>query len=95
MADRRNHPQREALVRRIAGEFTEMPCLRLTPAQARRLFALRADICDRILAALVREGVLIFDHNGRYGLDERRLWSPRSRAPLRRPDGVLPYPCAM
>ena len=47
--DRRNHSQRQFLLDRVAGEFREMPCLRLTRAQAQRLFGLRADVCDRIL----------------------------------------------
>ena len=35
-----------------------MPCLRLTPGQAQRLFGLRADVCARVLAGLVDEGTL-------------------------------------
>ena len=38
--DRRNQTVREALVQRVHAEFAEMPGMRLTAAQARRLFAL-------------------------------------------------------
>ena len=41
--DRRNHASREALLIRVRGEFTEMPCLRLTRGQAQRLFDLWRD----------------------------------------------------
>ena len=54
--DRRRHPAREALVERLTGEFHEMPCLRLTLAQAQRLFGLRADVCQRVLSSLVGDG---------------------------------------
>jgi hypothetical protein len=46
------------LLRRVRGEFDEMPGLRLTLAQAQRLFTLRKDICERILNALAVAGVL-------------------------------------
>ena len=82
MADRRNYSRRDALLRRIGGEFTEMPCLRLTGPQARRLFDLRADICERILAALAAEGLLICDGNGRYRLNDARHWPPHCPLPV-------------
>ena len=65
--ERRNAASRRALVDRVRTEFTEMPGERLTCAQAQRLFALRPDICERVLAALVREGVLVRGFDGRYG----------------------------
>ena len=43
---------------RVRGEFVEMPGLRLTLAQAARLFHLEAARCERVLAALVESGVL-------------------------------------
>ena len=42
----------EAL-QRIQGEFVEMPGLRLTAAQAQRLWGLERDTCDALLGALV------------------------------------------
>ena len=41
------------LERRVRGEFLEMPGLRLTLHQARRLWRLDATVCDAVLAALV------------------------------------------
>jgi len=65
--DRRNQTTRQSLLARILGEFSEMPCLRLTRDQARRLFGLRSDVCDRVLASLVQDGALVCGTDGRYG----------------------------
>jgi hypothetical protein len=65
-ADRRSLPARDQLVTRVRGEFTEMPCLSLTLPQAMRLFGLREDICGRVLAALVTDGVLWKRDDDRY-----------------------------
>ncbi|HJZ78514.1 MAG TPA: hypothetical protein VKE51_42595 [Vicinamibacterales bacterium] len=43
----------EVIARRIRAEFREMPGLRLTPAQARRLWGLDVDICHKVIDALV------------------------------------------
>ena len=63
-------PQREladeALLRRIAVEYEEMPCLRLTFAQAQRLFGLRQEACIAVLDTLVARGVLRRDAQGMY-----------------------------
>ena len=64
--DRRSHATRQALLVRVRGEFKEMPCLRLTGEQARRLFGLTPDVCDRVLATLVKEGVLARGSDERY-----------------------------
>ena len=59
------------VLQRIQGEFVEMPGLRLTPAQARRLWGLDRDVCDALLAALVDANFLastttvFFDFGGR------------------------------
>jgi len=66
--DRRDSASRERLQRRIRAEFEEMPCLRLTGAQARRLFGLPPDVCERLLAALVSERTLARGPDGRYAL---------------------------
>ena len=47
-----------------------MPGLRLTPSQVQRLFGLRPDICERVLAALLRDGTLACDREARYVLAE-------------------------
>lgn len=56
--DRRDHAAREQLLRRVRAEFLEMPGLVLTLPQAERLFGMRQDICIRILATLIGEGLL-------------------------------------
>jgi len=51
------HRMHEALVQ-IQMEYREMPDLKLTLAQARRLFAMPAELCEQALEALVRSGFL-------------------------------------
>lgn len=46
---------------RITAEFHEMPGMRLTLAQAARLFSLDLPRCERVLALLVSSGVLTTD----------------------------------
>jgi hypothetical protein len=48
--DRRSARRHSAIrtVQRVYGEFHEMPCMRLTAAQARLLFGLRPEVCERI-----------------------------------------------
>ena len=41
------------VLRRVRGEYIEMPGLRLTTAQAQRLWGLDRASCDALLAALV------------------------------------------
>lgn len=43
----------EDVLQRIQGEYIEMPGLRLTSAQAQRLWGLDRDVCDTLLSALV------------------------------------------
>ena len=40
------------VLQRIQGEYVEMPGLRLTAAQAQRLWGLERDVCDALLGAL-------------------------------------------
>ncbi len=46
-------------VRRVRGEFLEMPGLRLTPAQAARFWAFDASFCNEVLASLVDARFLV------------------------------------
>jgi hypothetical protein len=64
--DRRNEARREHLVARVRGEFTEMPCLRVTGEEAARLFGLRADVCRRILDDLAGASAIRRAPDGRY-----------------------------
>ena len=75
--ERRDDWSRVDLVRRVSGEFFEMPCLRLTRAQAQRLFGLRPDICERVLAGLIRDGVLTIGDDDRYRLSPK-TWIARA-----------------
>ena len=43
----------DEVLQRIQGEYVEMPGLRLTAAQAQRLWGLERDICAALLGALV------------------------------------------
>jgi hypothetical protein len=48
----------EAVVYRVREEFREMPGLRLTPAQATRLWGLETDTCRRVIDTLVAAAFL-------------------------------------
>ena len=48
----------ENVVRRVREEFREMPGLRLTPAQATRLWGLEHDTCHQVIEALVAAAFL-------------------------------------
>jgi hypothetical protein len=58
------------VVRRIRGEFLEMPGLRLTPQQARRLWLLDERSCEAVLAALVKARFLVRTRDGAFALHE-------------------------
>jgi hypothetical protein len=57
------------LLQRIRAEFLEMPGLRLTREQARRLFALQERTCEDLLDVLVDTGFLKRTPDGLYGRD--------------------------
>jgi hypothetical protein len=46
------------LVDRVRAEFMEMPGLRLTPAQAMRLWGVDSQVCGRIITTLVGSAFL-------------------------------------
>ena len=54
------------VLRRVQGEFLEMPGLRLTEAQARRLWGLDAASCDALLGALVDANFLFKTRDGAF-----------------------------
>ena len=54
------------VLQRIQGEFTEMPGLRLTPAQAQRLWGLDRKMCDQLLDALVKADFLSQTRDGSF-----------------------------
>jgi len=56
----------EGILRRIQGEYNEMPGLRLTIAQAQRLWGLDRAECDAVLRALVDAKFLIRNRDGTF-----------------------------
>jgi len=52
----------------VRGEFLEMPGLRLTRQQARRLWGLDVDTCDAVLSTLEGAGFLRRTREGKYML---------------------------
>ena len=48
----------DAVIHRVREEFIEMPGLRLTPAQATRLWGLEIETCNAVIAALVETAFL-------------------------------------
>lgn len=76
----------EMLVTRIRGEYREMPGLRLTAAQACRLWQIDAPTCDVVLQTLVSEGFLLRRQDGKFIArpSERLNMANAVPAPLRR-----------
>ena len=62
------HPHDESvtLLHRVRSEFLEMPGLRLTPAQAARLWALDRQTSERLLDGLTMAGFLFKNREGAY-----------------------------
>jgi hypothetical protein len=51
---------------RVQAEFLEMPGLRVTRAQARRLWALDGAVCEAVLCALVDARFLVESRNASF-----------------------------
>jgi hypothetical protein len=58
----------ESVIHRIRAEFREMPGLRLTPAQATRLWGLERDICRAIIDRLVEADFLKWTPSGKVAM---------------------------
>lgn len=72
----------EDVLQRIQGEYTEMPGLRLTPAQAQRLWGLDHKVCEQLLDVLVKADFLSQTRDGSFIKTDggpRRL-APRTAA---------------
>lgn len=74
----------EDALRRVRGEFLEMPGLRLTEAQARRLWNLDAESCEALLAALVDAKFLFRTRDGAFMRMEHAQQVKASLRPRRR-----------
>jgi hypothetical protein len=59
-------PSPDLLVARIRGEYREMPGLRLTFAQACRLWQVNAATCEVVLQTLLAEHFLVRTANGAF-----------------------------
>jgi hypothetical protein len=57
---------KEDIIRFVESDFCEMPGLRLTEAQARRLWSLDRAVCQDVLETLVERGFLTHTADGRY-----------------------------
>jgi hypothetical protein len=56
----------DEVIRRVQGEYIEMPGLRLTTAQAQRLWGLDRSACDTLLGALVDAKFLFRTRDGAF-----------------------------
>ena len=56
----------QSLLNRIRGEYLEMPGLRLTPAQAARLWGVDLEIASALLSALVKASFLTVADDGQH-----------------------------
>jgi hypothetical protein len=76
----------DEVLQRIQGEFVEMPGLRLTPAQAQRLWGLERDTCNALLGALVDARFLEQTRDGAFvrmeGARPMQLTTARGRGHL-------------
>jgi len=52
------------ILRRIRAEFSEMPGLKVTVAQAQRLWAIDPQTCERAIASLTESGFLARTRDG-------------------------------
>lgn len=59
-------PEMSLLLRRVRSEYLEMPGLKLTEAQARRLWSLDGDTCRLVMAILIERGFLRRSARGTY-----------------------------
>jgi hypothetical protein len=60
------HQPQDEVLRRVQGEYIEMPGLRLTTAQAQRLWGLDRAACDALLGALVDAKFLFRTRDGAF-----------------------------
>jgi hypothetical protein len=74
------------MVRRIRGEYLEMPGLRLTNRQAQRLWGLEQHTCTQLLDSLVRDKFIRRTNDGMY---VRLTDGPVATSPLRMAEAEL------
>ncbi|MEP7306208.1 MAG: hypothetical protein ABJA98_11880 [Acidobacteriota bacterium] len=59
---------KDEMLRRIHCDYLEMPDLRLSPAQAQRVWELDEHTCRQLLESLTEDGLLDRSHDGTYML---------------------------
>lgn len=91
MPDSRHVPD-DPLVTRVRGEYLEMPGLRLTLDQARRLWNLEAQTCREVLGTLIDDGFLARGTDGRYARSSDDARATGSLRMARVVDTRLPAP---
>ena len=69
------------VLQRVQGEFLEMPGLRLSESQARRLWGLDAEQCRALLGALVDAKFLFRTCDGTFVRADHALRPARARVP--------------
>jgi len=69
------------VLQRVQGEFLEMPGLRLSESQARRLWGLDAEQCRALLGALVDAKFLFRTRDGAFVRADHASLRPRARIP--------------
>lgn len=80
MNDKSAERQNDQLLCRIRGEYQEMPGLRLTEPQARRLWGLDRAACAHVLEALTESRFLCRTEDGTYVRVSDELRSSRRSA---------------
>lgn len=65
-----NEPKRDDILRRVRGEYLEMPGLRLTPRQAQRLWTMDSATCESLLKSLVDSDFLARTRDGAFVLSK-------------------------
>ena len=66
-----SHHSHDDVLRRVRGEYIEMPGLRLTTAQAQRLWGLDRAACEGLLGALVESKFLFRTRDGAFVRSEQ------------------------
>jgi hypothetical protein len=92
-----NEAYSDELLLRVQGEYREMPGLRLTFAQAQRLWGLDRSTCEVLMKRLVEANVLRVTRDGTFvQLDPNSPagFSGSGRVPRRVRDVHLPLPTA-
>jgi hypothetical protein len=59
---------KDEMLRRIYHDYLEMPDLRLSRAQAQRVWQLDEETCTQLLDSLTEDGLLHRSHDGTYAL---------------------------